>query len=56
MGGGFPEEHAEALSANRPFRDELKKRISEGLPVWAECGGLIYLSRSVQTPRIPASR
>ncbi len=43
-GGGFPEVHAAKLSQNRPLRELLAKRIGEGLPVWAECGGLIYLS------------
>ncbi len=47
IGGGFPETHAEALSDNRGFRDSLRKRIEAGLPVYAECGGLIYLSESL---------
>ena len=47
-GGGFPEVHAEALSANVSLREDLKRRIDDGLPVWAECGGLMYLSRAVQ--------
>ncbi len=47
-GGGFPEEHAPALSANAKLRAQLARAISEGLPVWAECGGLMYLSRSVR--------
>ncbi|MBN1652275.1 MAG: hydrogenobyrinic acid a,c-diamide synthase (glutamine-hydrolyzing) [Deltaproteobacteria bacterium] len=46
-GGGFPEVYADQLSANRTFRVDLKKRIDQGLPVWAECGGLMYLSRSI---------
>ena len=46
-GGGFPEVHAAALSANVSLRDTLKREIDAGLPVWAECGGLMYLSRSV---------
>jgi len=48
-GGGFPEVFAQQLSANRNFREILKKRMTAGLPVWAECGGLIYLSRAVRT-------
>jgi cobyrinic acid a,c-diamide synthase len=48
-GGGFPEVYAAALSANREFCDQLAARISEGLPVWAECGGLMYLSRALAT-------
>jgi cobyrinic acid a,c-diamide synthase len=46
-GGGFPECHAAGLSANRAFREALAERIAEGLPVWAECGGLMYLSREL---------
>ncbi len=46
-GGGFPEMHLAELSANRSFRESLARRIEEGLPVWAECGGLMYLSRAI---------
>jgi cobyrinic acid a,c-diamide synthase len=45
IGGGFPEVFAGRLSANRLFREELHKRIADGLPVWAECGGLMYLAK-----------
>ncbi|MBI4865006.1 MAG: hydrogenobyrinic acid a,c-diamide synthase (glutamine-hydrolyzing), partial [Candidatus Riflebacteria bacterium] len=48
-GGGFPEVHAAGLSENRSMRDSLRTRIAEGLPVWAECGGLMYLSRFIDT-------
>ena len=47
VGGGFPEEHAAALSANEGLRRELATAIGDGLPVWAECGGLMYLSQAV---------
>ena len=43
-GGGYPEEHAAELAGNTPFRTALAARIAEGLPVWAECGGLMYLA------------
>jgi cobyrinic acid a,c-diamide synthase len=46
-GGGFPEVFASELAANGSFRQALAKRIAEGLPVWAECGGLMYLSRAL---------
>ncbi|MBW1806777.1 MAG: cobyrinate a,c-diamide synthase [Deltaproteobacteria bacterium] len=46
-GGGFPEVHADVLSANSSFRKALADRISNGLPVWAECGGLMYLSQAL---------
>lgn len=47
IGGGFPETSAQALADNRSFRESLRKAIEEGLPVYAECGGLIYLGRSL---------
>ncbi len=43
-GGGFPEEHAGALAENEPMREALASAIAAGLPVWAECGGLMYLA------------
>jgi cobyrinic acid a,c-diamide synthase len=46
-GGGFPEVHAEELTANEGLRARLRERIADGLPVWAECGGLMYLSRAL---------
>jgi cobyrinic acid a,c-diamide synthase len=46
-GGGYPEEHAAALSANGDFRAALANRIAHGLPVWAECGGLMYLASTL---------
>jgi len=47
IGGGFPERHMDALAANRPLQRALKGRIEAGMPVYAECGGLMYLSRSL---------
>lgn len=47
IGGGFPETHAAALSRNRPFRDSLFRAAKAGLPVYAECGGLIYLAETL---------
>ncbi len=46
-GGGFPEEHARALAANEPLRAALASALAEGLPAWAECGGLMYLARAL---------
>jgi cobyrinic acid a,c-diamide synthase len=43
IGGGFPETHALALSKNKSFLKSLKDKVEEGLPVYAECGGLMYL-------------
>lgn len=47
IGGGFPETHAIELSKNRGFMRSLKKAVEDGLPVYAECGGLMYLGRSL---------
>ncbi len=47
IGGGFPETSASALAANESFRRSVKQRVDEGLPVYAECGGLIYLGDSI---------
>ena len=49
IGGGFPEEYASSLSANEPFRSSCQKAIAQGLPAWAECGGLMYLARRLRT-------
>ncbi len=47
IGGGFPENHAKTLSGNKRLRLQIRKRIEEEMPVYAECGGLIYLSDSI---------
>ncbi len=47
IGGGFPETHAIALSRNTGFRKSLRSAVAQGLPVYAECGGLIYLGKSL---------
>jgi cobyrinic acid a,c-diamide synthase len=46
-GGGYPEEHASELAANASLRAALAARIAQGLPVWAECGGLMYLASAL---------
>ncbi len=50
IGGGFPETQAQHLADNRIFRNALKQAIENGLPVYAECGGLIYLGSNIQLP------
>lgn len=47
LGGGFPERHMQALSDNRLLRANIGCAIAAGLPVYAECGGLMYLSREI---------
>ena len=47
LGGGFPETYAEALSANEPLKQHVRRFAAEGRPVVAECGGLLYLARAL---------
>ncbi|MBF0450509.1 MAG: hydrogenobyrinic acid a,c-diamide synthase (glutamine-hydrolyzing) [Candidatus Magnetomorum sp.] len=47
LGGGFPETQARQLENNHSFRISLQKAVHSGLPVYAECGGLMYLGKSV---------
>jgi cobyrinic acid a,c-diamide synthase len=47
LGGGFPELHAEALSANVDLRKQVAAAVADGLPVIAECAGLLYLCREL---------
>ena len=46
-GGGFPEVFVEELAANRPLLTDVRDRMAAGLVAWAECGGLLWLSRSL---------
>lgn len=48
IGGGFPEVCAGQLSDNAAFRGSLREMIENNLPVYAECGGLIYLGESIE--------
>ncbi len=48
IGGGFPETHAQRLTQNRSMMQSLKTEAAGGLPIYAECGGLIYLARSLR--------
>jgi cobyrinic acid a,c-diamide synthase len=49
LGGGFPEIYAESLAENHSFRNNLKTAISDGLPCYAECGGMMLLTEEVIT-------
>jgi cobyrinic acid a,c-diamide synthase len=47
IGGGFPETHAQALAENESLRRGVRRLAEKGLPVYAECGGLMYLGESL---------
>ena len=47
IGGGFPETSAKRLAENSSFRQSVKAAAKKGLPIYAECGGLIYLGESI---------
>lgn len=47
IGGGFPEMFIEQLAENRAFIDVLRRRVEKGMPVYAECGGLMYLCQTI---------
>ena len=48
IGGGFPETCMTELEANVAMRTAVREAIEDGMPAYAECGGLMYLSRSIQ--------
>ncbi len=48
IGGGFPEMHMDNLQANIGMRASIRKAIERGLPTYAECGGLMYLTRAIR--------
>ena len=48
IGGGFPETCATELEANVSLRAQIKQAIEGGMPAYAECGGLMYLSRGIE--------
>jgi len=47
IGGGFPETHAIELAENTKFKQKLKSLAENGLPIYAECGGLMYLGEEL---------
>jgi cobyrinic acid a,c-diamide synthase len=48
IGGGFPETQAEALSKNVALMRSIKASVDYGLPVYAECGGLMFLGEEIE--------
>jgi cobyrinic acid a,c-diamide synthase len=47
IGGGFPETQLDALTANTSLMTEIREALAAGMPAYAECGGLMYLSRRI---------
>ena len=47
IGGGFPEVLGQSLERNTTMRNLIKKHAEEGMPIYAECGGLMYLTKSI---------
>ena len=50
FGGGYPELHLSALESSRCTK-EMKSAVDAGMPLYAECGGLLYLSREIMADR-----
>jgi cobyrinic acid a,c-diamide synthase len=48
LGGGYPELHASGLGANQPIRSAVRAFADAGRPIYAECGGLMYLAEALQ--------
>ncbi len=49
IGGGYPELFARELEDNTSMRESVKQASADGLPIYAECGGLMYLTQEIKT-------
>jgi cobyrinic acid a,c-diamide synthase len=47
IGGGFPESFLSELSENRSMKESIYQQVKAGLPIYAECGGLMYLTEGI---------
>lgn len=47
LGGGYPEVFARELSTNKGMRENIRQLAEDGLPIYAECGGLMYLTEGI---------
>lgn len=50
FGGGYPELHAADLARNASMREDIRAHAAAGLPMYAECGGFMYLAEAIQDP------
>lgn len=48
LGGGFPELYAAELATNDSMRNSIRTAAGQGMPIYAECGGLMYLGKSLR--------
>lgn len=48
IGGGYPEFFAPELSGNESMREDIREASSRGMPIYGECGGLMYLARELE--------
>ena len=48
IGGGFPEVLGKPLAQNQSMKKSIKKFAEQGMPIYAECGGLMYLTKSIE--------
>ncbi|MDR2068270.1 MAG: cobyrinate a,c-diamide synthase [Spirochaetaceae bacterium] len=51
LGGGYPELYGAPLADNRAMREEVRLALQSGMPCIAECGGFMYLHRTLEDPR-----
>ncbi|MDO7786360.1 cobyrinate a,c-diamide synthase [Desulforamulus aquiferis] len=49
LGGGFPEEFLPTLAANKALLADIKQAAAYGMPIYAECGGLMYLCKEIHS-------
>ena len=49
IGGGFPEVFAKQLEDNKIFKQNLRRHLENGMPAYAECGGLMYLTQEIES-------
>lgn len=49
LGGGYPELYAKELSENLSMRQDIRQAVAQGMPILAECGGFMYLHKTLET-------